>query len=118
MIQAQAIRLAHTLKTVTGSLTADTDVIAAVPGKRVCVIAYSLITAGTAADVIIFKSNGTSGTALWQVILQAASGTIAGANLSIPAPSYLFATVAGEKLTIDVNQTSTIYYGIAYFEDD
>lgn len=108
-----------TIKTVSGSLTADTDVIAAVTSKRIKVIAYSLITTGVNATTAIFKSNGTAGTELWRVALQApAASSMFGANLAVPAPSFLFATVVGEKLTLDVSSADTIHYSIAYFDDD
>ena len=107
-----------TIKTVSGSLTADTDVIAAVTSKRIKVIAYSLISVGTNANTVIFKSNGTSGTELWRILMQSSTAIAAGANLATSAPSFLFATVAGEKLTMDVNQTDTIHYSISYFDDD
>lgn len=107
-----------TIKTVSGSLTADTDVIAAVTSKRIKVIAYSLISVGTNANTVIFKSNGTSGTELWRILMQSSTAIAAGANLAIAAPSFLFATVAGEKLTMDVNQTDAIHYSITYFDDD
>jgi hypothetical protein len=118
---AATITVGHgkTIKTVSGSLTADTDVIAAVTSKRIKVIAYSMISTGTGANAAIFKSNGTSGTELWRVILQApAASSVFGANLSIPAPSFLFATAAGEKLTLDVGNTDTVHYSITYFDDD
>lgn len=107
-----------TIKTVSGSLTADTDVIALVSSKRLKVIAYSLISVGTNANTVIFKSNGTSGTELWRVLLQSSTAIAAGANLAIAAPSFLFATVAGEKLTMDVSQSDTVHYSITYFDDD
>lgn len=107
-----------TLKTVSGSLTADTDVIAAVATKRIKVVAYSLISVGTNANLVLFKSNGAAGTELWRVLMQSSTAIAAGANLAIAAPSFLFATVAGEKLTIDVNQTDTVHYSITYFDDD
>lgn len=107
-----------TLKTVSGSLTADTDVIAAVSTKRIKVVAYSMISSGTNANTVIFKSNGTGGTELWRLLMQSSANIAAGANLAIAAPSFLFATVAGEKLTMDVNQTDTIHYSITYFDDD
>lgn len=107
-----------TIKTVSGTLTADTDVIAAVTSKRIKVIAYSIFTTGTNANAMIFKSNGTGGTELWRLILQSQASAIFGANLAIPAPSFLFATVAGEKLTLDVGNGDTIHYSIAYFDDD
>jgi hypothetical protein len=105
-----------TIKTVTGTVTADTDIVAAVASKRIKVIAYSLITGATTANTITFQSNAT--TALWTVPLQAITGTVAGANLAIPAPSFLFATAAGEKLTLDVSAAQSITYSVTYFDDD
>ena len=107
-----------TLKTVSGSLTDDTDVIAAVTGKRLKVYAYSLISSGTNANTVLFKSNGTGGTEIWRSPLQSPASIMAGANLSIPPPSFLFATVAGEKLTMDVSVADTVHYSLAYFDDD
>lgn len=107
-----------TLKTVSGSLTADTDIITAVATKRLKVVAFSLVSNGTNANTVIFKSNGTSGTELWRVLLQSSANIAAGANLAISAPSFLFATVAGEKLTLDVSAADTIHYSVTYFDDD
>ena len=107
------------LKTASGTLTADTDVVAAVVGKRIKVYAYSLITTGVNANARIFKSNGTSGTELWRVILQApAASSLFGANLAVTPPAFIFATAAGEKLTLDVGDTDPIHYSIAYWDDD
>ncbi len=107
-----------TIKTVSGSLTSDTDVIAAVTSKRIKVIAYRLTTPGTTASAKIFKSNGTSGTEVWREFLQGATGQPMGAAIAIAAPSFLFATAAGEKLTLDVSDGDTIHYSITYFDDD
>jgi len=65
-----------TIKTVSGTLTADTDVIAAVTSKRIKVIAYSVITTGVSANAAIFKSNGTTGTELWRLFLQGSGGIV------------------------------------------
>jgi hypothetical protein len=105
-----------TIKTVTGTVSADTDIVTAVSSKRIKVIAYSLITGATTANVITFQSDAT--TALWTVPLQAITGTVAGANLAIPAPSFLFATAAGEKLTLDVSAAQSVTYSVTYFDDD
>lgn len=107
-----------TLKTVSGTLTADTDIVAAVTSKRVKVIAYALTGSGVNANTVLFKSNGTGGTELWRLLMQSSANIAAGANLSIAAPSFLFATAAGEKLTMDVNQTDPIHYSLTYFDDD
>jgi hypothetical protein len=107
-----------TIKSVSGSLTADTDVIAAVSTRRLKVVGYSLTSSGVNANTVMFKSNGAAGTELWRLLLQSSASISAGANLATAAPGFLFATVAGEKLTIDVNQTDTLHYSISYFDDD
>jgi hypothetical protein len=107
-----------TIKTVSGSLTADTDVIAAVTSKRIKVIAYRMTNTGTSANAAIFKSNGTGGTEVWREFLQGASGAPMGVQMTMPAPSWIFATAAGEKLTLDVGNTDTVHYSITYFDDD
>jgi hypothetical protein len=110
---------AKTLQTVTGSVNNGTSntVIAAVTGKRIKVIAYSLVTASTSAVTVTFKSD-TAGTALWTVPLQAITGTNFGANLSIEAPSFLFATEAGKLLDLTISAAQTVTYSITYFSDD
>lgn len=107
-----------TIKTVSGTLTADTDLIAAVTSKRIKVCAYSIFTTGTNLDLALFKSNGTGGTEVWRVPLQSVSSQLMGANLAVSCPAFLFATAAGEKLTLDVNQTDTVHYSLSYYDDD
>lgn len=108
-------------KTASGTLTADTDVVAAVSSKRIKVYAFSVTTVGTNANAAIWKSNGTSGTELWRTLLQGASGSPMGERLAV-APgvdgAFLFATVAGEKLTLDVGNGDTLHYSLAYWDDD
>lgn len=112
------ISTGKTLKTVSGSFTADTDVIAAVTSKRLKIYALSVFTFGTSATTITWKSNGTSGTELWRTTVQALASTRDGANIATSVPSWLFATVAGEKLTADTNTSDTISYSLSYWDDD
>jgi hypothetical protein len=107
-----------TIKSASGSFTANTDIIAAVTSKRIKVIGYAFFTAGGDVTTILLKSNGTSGTLLWTVVLQAINKSTTGANMVTPSPSWIFATAAGEKLTAQTNQTDTIYWSISYFDDD
>lgn len=108
-----------TIKTVSGSLTADTDVIAAVASKRIKVIAYSFITTNNTGATLLLKSNGTAGAEQWRVFVKGPdASTPFGANLAVPAPSFLFATIAGEKLTVDTDTAATIHYSVSYFDDD
>lgn len=107
-----------TIKTVSGSFTADTDVIAAVTSKRIKVTAYSFFTFGTSATTITLKSNGTGGTEVWRVCLQSIASQVMGLNLATNTPGFLFGTAAGEKLTADTNTSDTIHYSISYYDDD
>lgn len=117
-VKAQSTR---SYKTASGVLTADTDVIAAVAAKRIKVFAYSIISTGTNANAAIFKSNGTAGTELWRFLIQGASGSPMGINLAVSPGvdgAFLFATVAGEKLTLDVGNADSVQYSLAYWDDD
>lgn len=108
-------------KTASGTLTADTDVVAAVSTKRIKVYALSVTTVGTNANAAIWKSNGTSGTELWRTLLQGASGSPMGERLAVSPGvdgAFLFATVAGEKLTLDVGNGDTLHYSLSYWDDD
>lgn len=108
-----------TLKTYSGTFSTDTDVIAAVTGKRIKVYAYSVINTSNTAETPLFKSGGTSGTELWRVHTKGpAADTPFGANLAVTPPAFIFATVAGEKLTVDVNAGATLHVSLAYFDDD
>jgi len=110
------IATGKTLKTVTGTVSTDTDIVAAVASKRIKVVAFSLISSSATANTITFQSNATD--ALWTVPLQSIADTMAGANLSVSPPSFLFATAAGEKLTLDVSVAVNITYSVTYFDDD
>lgn len=108
-----------TIKTASGTITSDTDVIAAVTSKRIKVVAYSIQTTDNTGDTCLFKTNGTGGTELWRVYLKGPdANTPYGANLSTSCPTFLFATAAGEKLTLDVSSAATIHYSITYWDDD
>lgn len=107
-----------TIKTVSGTFTSDTDVVAAVGGKRIKVIAVSLFTFGTSATTVIWKSNGTGGTELSRDCLQSIASQVFGIKVALSCPSFLFATVSGEKLTADTNTGDTIHYTLTYFDDD
>lgn len=102
-----------TLLTVTGTVSTDTDIVAATAGKRIRVTSYSLTTTASNANTITFKSGAS--TSLWAVKLQSPADVVTGANLSTNYPSYLFSTVAGEKLTLDVSAAEEVTYAITYY---
>ena len=105
-----------TIKTVTGTVSVDTDIVSAVASKRIKVIYVKLTGVSATANTITFQSNAS--TALDTTILQSSAGVTNGVTSSIAAPSFLFATVAGEKLTLDVSAAQNVTYTVSYFDDD
>ena len=109
-----------TLKTVTGTKNtiADHTLVSAVALKRIKVVAYALFSADTTINTLTFKDN-TAGTAVWTVPLQSpAAGSIHGANLTTDAPSFLFASTAGNPLVVALSAAVVMTYSLTYFDDD
>lgn len=108
-----------TKKTFSGTLTSDTDVVAAVTSKRIKVNALYLRVITNTEQILIAKSNGTGGTELWRAYLRGSAANVPdGNNLAVPCPDFLFGTVAGEKLTFDVSSGATVHYSGSYWDDD
>ena len=105
------------IKTVTGSVSANTSIVSLVANKRIKIIAFSVLTAYSAAAINPIFTNGNGGTTLWSILLQAISGAVSGANLAVCSPSFLFATSAGTALYFNPNG-QTCYYSLSYFDDD
>ena len=63
-----SISTGKTLKTVTGTVSTDTDIVTAVPTKRIKVVAYLIISGSTSTNTVTFQSNAS--TALWTINTQ------------------------------------------------
>lgn len=116
-LTAQTVRHGKTIKSATGSISATTTVIAAVPQKRIKVTFIGLRTASTTPVTATFK-DGAGGTDLWTEPLQAISGTVFGTNESKTAPDYFFGTTAGGALELALSTGQSVVYNISYFDDD
>lgn len=66
--------------------------------QEICVYGYAFSTVATSGGIITIQSAGTSAL-LWTINLVAPSGTIAGANLAVTPPAYLFKAPKGESIT-------------------
>lgn len=107
----------RTIKTVTGTISATTDVVAAVTSKRIKVFYYKLFTASTTSVTVTAQSNAS--TALDTTPLQApAANSLFGANVTVSPPDFLFATVAGQKLTLNLSGSISVIYTLSYWDDD
>lgn len=83
---------------------------------RTKVKAFSLTTTSSTAVTCIFQ-DGASGTALWEVILQAPSSVNVGANLSTPAPDFLFATSSAVLLNLNLSAAQSVYWSVSYWNE-
>lgn len=87
-----------------------------VTSRVIKVYAFSIITTAQVHLAPRFTNGaGTSPTELWRIALQAPSQGIAGANLAVTPPGYLFATAAGETLSLVLDSASLVHYSVAYF---
>ena len=113
-----AVWIGHgkTLKVVTGTISTDTDIVAAVAAKRIKVYSLSLMMIGATAVTVTMQSNAS--TAIATYILQAPASVTAGIAENGRVPDFLFATVAGEKLTLDVSAAVNVTYNMRYWDDD
>ena len=65
----------------------------------------------------IAKFTDGAGNEKWRYALQAQSAGIAGANLAVTPPAYLFATGVGNTLCLITDSGSLIHYSISYFKE-
>lgn len=84
--------------------------------NKLKVFAFSLSTTSTTAMTCIFQS-GASGTEIWRVILQAATSTNTGANLSVSPPAWLFATASATLLNLNLSSANAVHWSVSYFDE-
>ena len=86
--------------------------------RNIKVYAFSLVTTAQVGSQIRFTNGaGTSPTVLWQLGLQAPSQGIAGANLAVTPPGFLFATGSGNTLALVKDTASLLHYSVSYFKE-
>lgn len=84
--------------------------------NRLKVFAFSLSTTSTTAMTCIFQS-GAGGTELWRCILQAPTSVSTGANLSVAAPAWLFATASATLLNLNLSSANAVHWSVSYFDE-
>ena len=89
-----------------------TELVPALGGKRVCVLAYVVSAAGT---VYTAWRDGSASADLWRVSLDSPAGN-SGANLSTSWPGYLFATSGGNALNVATNGAAVV--AVTYWLED
>jgi hypothetical protein len=101
-----------------GVSVSGVQIIAPEANRVVKVYAFSIMS--TAAVNLTSKfTNGSGGSPveLWRVAMISPTGGVAGANLAVTPPGYLFATPSGATLCIVNDSASLIHYSVAYFKE-
>lgn len=113
------LTMAHgkTIATVSGLKSTSGDTTLVTPTNKGKVFAFSLTTTTTTATIVKFTS-GAGGTELWRVKLVAPTGGMAGANLAVPVPAWIFSTTTnGHALVLNTDQAVDIHYAVSYVDE-
>lgn len=86
-------------------------------GSNIKVYAISITTTAQTGTVVRFTNGAGTATEFWRYALQAPSQGIAGANLAVTPPAYLFATGDNVTLAIHTDNASKIHYSVSYFRE-
>jgi len=81
------------------------------------VYSISFTTTAQVGTVVRLTDGAGSATEYWRYVLQAPSQGIAGANIAVPPPGYLFATGSNTTLAIHTDNASLVHYTVAYFRE-
>lgn len=103
--------------TVTGAISSNTQIVAAVTGKRIKFFAVEWETAYSTATISPILTDGNGGRTLDISLLQAISGTVSGKTKSVSPPGFFDGTTAGNALYLNPNGQS-VTYSVSYFADD
>lgn len=102
--------------TANGVSTSGNTVVSGVASRVIKVFAFALTTTAQVGIAPRFTNgSGASPTEFWRYALQAPSQGIAGANLAVTPPAYLFATVAGSTLSLVLDSASLVHYSVGYY---
>lgn len=93
------------------SVSGDNPIVAAVAGRRIKVVAYSIQATGT---VNVKWKDGGGADLSGAFNFQAREGNAFG----VPAPSWMFGTQAGQSLLLNLDGSVAVNGFVTYFDDD
>lgn len=104
-----------TTTSASGSLTNTLGTVVAATASVVTrVYAFSLTTTSATEVTVAFMSNTSR---LWEVKLQAVSGSSVGANLASAVGSPLFSTGSNTALTLSCSSALNVHYSVSYYQE-
>lgn len=86
-------------------------------GRVLKIFAIAITTTAQVGTVASLTNGAGTATEFWRYALQAPSQGIAGANLAVTPPGYLFATASGSTLALKLDNASLVHYSVSYFEE-
>lgn len=99
-----------------GNNSTSSTIVSSAAAIRHKVYAYSITSTVQAVNTLSFASS--LGNPIWQIQLQSISSGIAGANLAVSPPAWLFATEAASPLVFKVTGTTGTYHlSFSYFSE-
>src|SRR3990167_6046318 len=120
-VQGLAVRtvlndLQSTYLSTMGNNSTSSTIVSSVAAQRVKVFAYSITSTVQAINTLSFASSLAN--PIWGVQMQSVSSAIAGANLAVTPPAWLFATEAASPLVFKVTGTTGTYHlALSYFSE-
>lgn len=101
-----------------GVSTSGVQLVAPIASRTTKVYAFSIMsTAAVNLTAKFTNGSGASPVELWRVAMISPTGGVAGANLAVTPPGYLFATPSGATLCIVLDSASLIHYSVSYFRE-
>ena len=94
-------------------------VVSAEAGRNIKVYAYSFTTtAQVGLSPRFTDGSSAAGTTYWRIgAMQAPAQGIAGSNLAVNPPGFIFATGSGNSLSIYLDSASLVHYSVGYFKE-
>lgn len=111
------ISVGRTLTGATGTVSATWTSIFT-PTNRAKVYALSFTTTSS-SEVTVLVCDGAFANAkeFWRVTLRGPSTGMAGANLAVSPPAFLFATRSASAVTVSLSTALLVHYSLAFFDE-
>jgi hypothetical protein len=108
-----------TLKRVSGQVsTSGNNTIIAAPGSGFKLRVYALYcVAVTTTKLSILIQSGAGGSEIWRQVIQSPADVVAGANLAVSPPNFLFECSENTLLNFNLSGAIAVDYSIAYWEE-
>ena len=100
-------------KTITASASGNTEVVAAITGKKIKVIAYELIANGDTNVKFQSSTNDISGSTLWYLATN--SGVAKPVTMINNQPIVLLQTNSGEALNVNLSASQSVSGSVLYY---